>query len=210
MTELQKPVYNSITMGKYKVAYSVDPLEIEVDDIYMDHIWLSIGFSFRISCNYPEANMTAPIRMSNVLSEYSQSYDNPLSPGTVIYTGPGNQTFTNINMTNLYVYFTAGKPPLTSAHEVAWVPDDGLTQTIDTRNIHMSLKDNKDLLKYNAAIFTYPFPMSRFMNITLIGKFSLSFPKPKIIKNNIVAIFEYFDENFKVFTLLWFYSNNLS
>ena len=38
MTELQKPVYDSITMGKYKVAYSTDPLEIEVDDIYMDHI----------------------------------------------------------------------------------------------------------------------------------------------------------------------------
>jgi len=95
----------------------------------------------------------------------------PLSPGTVIYTGPGNQTYTNINMTNMYVYFTAGKPPLTSAHEVAWVPDDGLTQTIDTRNIHMSLTENKALLKYNAAIFTYPFPMSRFMNITLIGTF---------------------------------------
>jgi len=180
LTELQKSNLSTITLGKYTLAYSTDPLGVEISNINMDLIVLTSGFFFRVEWNYPEADLTAPASFINITSGYSQVYNNEHSPLTFIYTGGGNITVLNIDLTDAFMLLTNGKGTIGIAYETAWIPDDGLTHIVEAHNFTMTLRENLSMAKYNGFVLTFPFVSSRYVKMNITGELV------KLLKNHIL------------------------
>lgn len=86
-----------------------DPLNVYMENIYIDSYYYSTGMMFVTLCNYPEAYLTPSIVMKNLTADtFDSSEIVDFRSPFLFYTGPGNFTGENFNTTNFFNLASSG------------------------------------------------------------------------------------------------------
>ena len=118
------------------IVKTTDPMNIYMENIYADTYDTISGFSFITNCNYPEANLIPTIFFNNITvfvsnSEVKVNFRNSF----FFYTGPGNVTATNWNITNVFHLIALGAGNCYFSVTTECNPDDGLIKTFDIHDV---------------------------------------------------------------------------
>lgn len=113
-----------------------------MENIYVDYWKVRAGFMFFPNCNYPEAFITPNIYVSNYTAFVSSADDASFMPNGFYYSGPGNITVLDLNMTDFYGLSSLALSTFLVSVETNCIPDDGLTKTYELHTVYLSLTDN--------------------------------------------------------------------
>jgi len=151
------------------IAYSTDPSNIYLENIYIEATNVLRGFTFPVVWNYPEAHLSPVVDVQNLTAEMPSDSDPNLS--TIFqYSGPGNVSLSDIDISNTFTKGTSGVT-LSLFYTSLCVPDDGpsVTQTFSLNRIKTSLKDNNFATKSNMISIDFTASLSRINNLTVTG-----------------------------------------
>ena len=95
-------ISNSMINVTGTLALSSEPLNGHFENITIDTYGLQEGFDFAISCNYPEANLRSNINFDSLKAVTSSERSHFKSPHLLRYSGPGNISCSNLDLTELY------------------------------------------------------------------------------------------------------------
>ena len=134
------------------VLITLDPINVYMENIYID-MWEKVGMmDFLPNCNYPEAYITPTVYINNLTAGYSSDEPSSFVPNVFYYSGPGNITALNVNITNAFGLTTLALATFVVTVESTCTPDDGLIKTYDFHSVHISLKDNAFGSKMNVFV----------------------------------------------------------
>jgi len=137
----------------------------------------------------------------------------PMMGSIYQYTGLGNTTIKNINMTQFYTHVQNGISTFSVFKSGDCLGDDGLTQTVNVQNINVSLSNNPFGIKKSAVMFDFSIPSTRKLILTIdnfyVEDFKYAFFPPLIVQGDFND--ELYISNFKMvdyysFILLSFWS----
>lgn len=131
------------------IVTSRDPVNIYVENLYVDTYNVVSGFMFWPMWNYPEAHITPSVYVNNFTSFVSNSEVTIFRPNVFYYAGPGNVTGTNINFSDTYGLNANPMATLLIFPDTNWDPKDDLIKTIDIDTVYMSLPGNEQKANIN-------------------------------------------------------------
>ena len=163
------------------IVYTQDPVNIHMENIYLDTWNVIAGFMFWPNCNYPEAFTTPTVYVNNFTSFVSSADLPSFMPKVFYYAGPGNITALNINLTNSYGLSIFGLAVFSMSVEPNCLPNDGLTQTYELHTVFISIQDNPLKTKTNIFSVNLVGDSSRVnivntTNINIVDVSNTSFP----------------------------------
>ena len=80
------------------ILYSNDPLNMHLEDIFIDLSSLAYGFLTYIACNYPEASKTGMIYANNITATYSAVRKVHQTTTIMIHSSSYNSSFTGFDI----------------------------------------------------------------------------------------------------------------
>ena len=128
------------------VLYTSDPLEVLIENLYIETGDMTNGLDFIISCNYPEANQTSSFSVKNFTAATTTN-PSPAHSAVLTYNGPGNISYTDIDISKLFSLASIGSTTFYATNNAVCSGNDDLTKTIDGSNFKTSLPDNESLTK---------------------------------------------------------------
>ena len=84
------------------ILYTQDPVNAHFENLYVDTWEVIAGFMFWPNCNYPEANIIPTINVKNFTAFVSSEDSTNFRPNIFYYSGPGNITAIDVNITDAY------------------------------------------------------------------------------------------------------------
>ena len=124
-----------------RILKSNQPLNLYVENVYMDFYGMMGGIYINADWNYPEASITGSIVINNVTAVNSQTRIVQLLSGILYYSGPANVTVQNTNVL-IYGSLSNDKSQIEIQLNNEWLPNDGNIQTITIQNNVFSLPSN--------------------------------------------------------------------
>ena len=151
-----------------RILRSSQPLNVYVQNVYMDFYGMMGGIYINADCNYPEASITGSIVITNVTAVNSQTRIAQFMSGILYYAGPANVTVQNTNVL-IYGSLSNDKSQIDIEINSACMPSDGNIQTIRINDNLFSQTSNPDsdrfVEMYIDVISNYPRQIaSRFYN----------------------------------------------
>ena len=206
------------------IVYTQDPVNIHIENVYLDTWNVIAGFMFWPRCNYPEAFTTPTVYVSNFTS-FVSSQDSPsFMPNVFYYAGPGNITALNINLTNSFGLSTLGLAVFLMSVEPTCLPDDGLTKTYELHTVYISIKNNPFKAKTNIFAVNLVGDSTRVnivnaTDVNIVDVSKASFPLLFIFvqQTDVVYYSDSYNQNYETFftlmlltssKFLMFYINN--
>ena len=116
------------------IFISIDPLNGYFENIQFDTYRLKDGFTFPINCNYPGADLINTIYFNNITGFTSNKRTLYSSPRLILYKGPGNFTWNNVNVLNYGTSYQDSTITSSFSTSSSCMPNDGVLQTIDFHN----------------------------------------------------------------------------
>ncbi|CAI2370007.1 unnamed protein product [Moneuplotes crassus] len=182
------------------LASTSDPMNIHMENIYVDQYSTISGFSFETVCNYPEAYLTPTVTVNNLTIDSSfPEAEVTIKPPYFFYSGPGNVTAKFWNATNGFSLETntiAGSYIFASQ---VCSPPDGILRTFDVDTYYGSIRYNDDGKKGNNFIIGLVNGLGRIHRVQLSNFFVEDYdssymgitvrtqPSDTVILSNIVA-----------------------
>ena len=151
-----------------RVLTSSQPLNLYVQNVYMDFYGMMGGIYINADCNYPEASITGTIFMSNVTAENSQSRVAEFKRGILYYAGPANVTVQNINVL-IYGSLSDGRSPIEIQSNSGWSPNDNQLQTITIQNNLFTLTSNSNSERFVEAYIEIASSYPRQINTNILN-----------------------------------------
>ena len=145
------------------IMTSSDPANIYLYNIYVDTDNIIQGFYLLPNCNYPEAYLTPEVKGDNITFVSTEDETADTRPQLLEYVGPGNVSFTNVDLSNIYKDAKAGIAHFKIGVVSTCTPNDGILRTIDFHSFQLSLKDNEKSTKTNMVIIEIGIPTDRKM-----------------------------------------------
>ena len=134
-----------------KIMIASDPMNVEYHNVFVDTYQVEDGFNFEPNWNYPEAFLTPTVNIDNFTLHVSNFTDNESNrPIPLDYTGPGNFSAKNVDLTSLYRNAIQGKGTFIVSVRGGCTPNDGEYRLIYWENMKISLRDNTDHGRTNA------------------------------------------------------------
>ena len=124
-----------------RILTSNQPLNLYVENVYMDFYGMMGGIYINADWNYPEASITGSIVINNVTAVNSQTRIAQLLSGILYYSGPANVTVQNTNVL-IYGSLINDKSQIEIQLNSEWLPNDGNIQTITIQSNVFSLPSN--------------------------------------------------------------------
>ena len=125
------------------------------------------GFTFFISWNYPEAALNTTFEIDEFLVESTIDTGRPLMPRMIMYTGPGNYTLTNIDISRVFAYVVNAQYTIYFTQLQLCIPDDSLENRFNVDGLKIAIADNEDNAKTNIIVMMYNFSIYRKKIVTI-------------------------------------------
>jgi len=142
---------------------STDPANIYLKNIFVDSDNIIAGFYLIPNWNYPEAYLTPEVKGDNITFVSTEDETADTRPQLFEYGGPGNVTFTNVDLSNVYKDAKAGISHFKMIIVSSWTPNDGELRTIDLHSFKFSMIDNEQSTKTNIVGIEIGVPTDRKM-----------------------------------------------
>ncbi|CAI2375458.1 unnamed protein product [Moneuplotes crassus] len=156
-----------------------DPANIFIENIYIDTYALAGGFMMVTLCNYPEAYLTPQVTMNNITYDTSHLDEVFTSrPISYLYSGPGNFSGYNWNLTNNFHLVSLGSPSgMVQAAEVC-NSDDGALRTVNLDTLYISIPQTSSLSRMNAWGVEFTAEVGRIHHINISHMYIKDFIDP--------------------------------
>ena len=171
-----------------------DPFNLHLENVLIDTNSLNVGFYFLTFWNYPEAFLKPNIYVKNFTTIKSGTGPPTLKRPVLGYSGPGNVTLEDIDMSGSTILKSVGSVTLGTVSAFFCLPNDGLTKYINITNLRSSLPDNADRSKINLNMIDFSAISTRINFITIDGftldnyKYS-EFPALRVLGNSLTSVF---------------------
>ena len=134
-------ISNSVINVTGTVAISSEPLNGLFENVTIDTYGLREGIDFSISCNYPEASLVNEINFNNLKVITSSERTLFSNPSIVFYSGPGNISVSNSDLTGYYCTLNDVRGTIFYIRSGNCQPDDDILQTHTLNNVSTSSPD---------------------------------------------------------------------
>ena len=138
-----------------------------MDNVKTDTYKLINVFNFITLCNYPEAFLTPTIDIKDFTVFLSDHDDIDFTPPYFLYSGPGNVTATNWNVTGVYNLAAQFEASSFMSVTATCNPEDDLLKVFDINGLTSSLEDNADMSKTNVFAIDVDLDSYRLANIDI-------------------------------------------
>ena len=112
-----------------RILTSNQPINLHVENVYMDFYGMMGGIYINADWNYPEASIIGNILITNVTAENTQTRITPFLSGILYYAGPANVTVQNTNVL-IYGSLLDSKSSIEIHSNKNWIPIDDEVQII--------------------------------------------------------------------------------
>ena len=151
-----------------RIFRSYQPVNIYIQNVYMDFYGMMGGIYINSDCNYPEASITGTIFMSNVTAKNSQSRVAEFKAGILYYAGPANVTVQNTNVL-IYGSLSDGRSPIEIQSNSKWSPNDNQLQTITIQYNFFTLASNSNSERFVEAYIEIASSYPRQINAHILN-----------------------------------------
>ena len=163
-----------------------DPLNIYMENLFIDTRALRGFSSFKATWNYPEASMKGEMFVSNITVVTTSDRPFQEDPSIIYYLGPANMTSINIDLSGYYARDPSVECGIWAISSAEWVPNDGVPHIFQFSNTTLQLSDNSIGSKYSSIFIVQDQNIYRTINAYIDKVYSPLFETPV---NPIIAAF---------------------